>query len=165
MWKSPLIVCTSFCACALVATAQATVRVEAASLAGPRPLEQQTADAAIRDYLHSWQTLRSALENNSPDLLDTDFVGDAKDKLRKTVQEQNSLAIRSVYRDNTHDLRIVFYSPEGLSIELTDNVECDVQILDHDKSIATRQLRTRYIAVLTPSESRWRVRIFQASPE
>jgi len=31
--------------------------------------------------------------------------------------------------------------------------------------LATEHVHTRYIVVLTPAELRWRVRIFQASPE
>jgi hypothetical protein len=49
-----------------------------------------------------------------------------------------------------------------LSIELTDTVEYDVQLLDHDKSQATQRVRARYIVVLTPAELRWRVRVLQA---
>jgi hypothetical protein len=62
-------------------------------------------------------------------------------------------------------LQILFYSPEGLSIELADTVEYDVQVFDRDKSIGTEQVRTRYIVVLTPTETRWRVRIFQSQSE
>jgi hypothetical protein len=59
----------------------------------------------------------------------------------------------------------VFYSPEGLSIELADTVDYDVQIVDHDKPLTTQRVRTRYLAILTPSEVRWRVRVLQADPE
>jgi hypothetical protein len=33
------------------------------------------------------------------------------------------------------------------------------------KSLGTQQVTTRYIVVLTPSEVRWRVRIFQAQAQ
>jgi hypothetical protein len=59
----------------------------------------------------------------------------------------------------------VYYSPEGLSIQLIDNVEYDVEILDHDKVQTTQRVHARYIVVLTPAEVRWRVRVFQAQPE
>jgi hypothetical protein len=148
-----------------IATAQAAVRVEKADLQGSRPLEEQTATAVIHNYLQSWQTLQSALDQNRADLLDSDFVGDARDKLASTIQQQATLGIRTRYRDQTHDLQIVFYSPEGLSVELTDKVEYDVELLDHGKSAGTHHVQVRYIAVLTPSESRWRVRVFQAEPQ
>ena len=148
-----------------IATAQAAVRVEKADLHGSRPLEEQTASAVTRNYLQSWQTLQSALEQNRPDLLDSDFVGDAHDKLASAIQQQASLQIQTRYRDQSHDLQIVFYSPEGLSVELTDKAEYDVELIDHGKSVGTHHVQVRYVAVLTPSESRWRVRVFQAEPQ
>jgi hypothetical protein len=52
-----------------------------------------------------------------------------------------------------------------LSMQLLDTVEYDVQITDHNKVRATQHVRSRYVAVLTPTEVRWKVRIFQAEPE
>jgi len=141
---------------------QPAVRIEPTNLPGPRPLEKQTEAAAIGDYLRAWQSLRLALEQNQADLLDADFIGTAKDKLTDTIQEQTKLGIRTRYQDRSHDLQVVFYSPEGLSIQLVDNVEYDVQLLDQDKTQTTQMVRARYIAILTPSEVRWRVRVFQA---
>ena len=165
MLKALLILCTVLAVDTAVASAQATVRVETSDLKGPRPLQQQTAGAAIRDYLQSWQALQSAFEQNRAELLDTDFVGDARTKLGKTIQQQASLGITTRWHDSAHDLQIVFYSPEGLSIELTDNVEYDAELLEHNTSEMKQHLHARYIAVLTPSDSRWRVRILQASPQ
>ncbi len=165
MLKYILILCTVFGAAPDIAVAQASVRVDPANLQDSRPLQEQTATAAIHNYLQSWQSLQSAFEQNRADLLDTDFVGDAKDKLTNAIRQQASLGIRTRYRVRAHNLKIIFYSPEGLSIELTDNVEYDVELLDHDNSESVQNVHARYIAVLTPSESRWRVRVFQAQPE
>jgi hypothetical protein len=166
MLKLLTILCASITATASVfANAQATVRVEPANLQGPRVLQEQTRAAVIRDYLQSWQSFRTALDQNRPDLLSADFVGTAKDKLTDTIQQQASLGIRTQYQDRAHDLQIVFYSPEGMSVELTDEVEYDVQVLDHDKITTTQRVSARYIVVLTPAEVRWRVRVFQAVPE
>jgi hypothetical protein len=98
-------------------------------------------------------------------LLKTDFIGTARDKLSDTIQHQSSQGIRTQYQDRSHDLRILFYSPDGLSIELADNVEYDVQVIDHDKVITTQRENVRYLVVLTPAEVRWRVRVFQSLPE
>jgi hypothetical protein len=98
-------------------------------------------------------------------VLDRDFFGAAKDKLASTIKEQTAAGVHAVYHDRSHDLQVLFYSPEGLSIELADTVEYDVQVFDRDKSIGTEQVRTRYIVVLTPTETRWRVRIFQSQSE
>jgi hypothetical protein len=127
-------------------------------------LQEQTGRAAIRDYLSSWQVLTTALEQNRADLLAPDFVGSAKDVLTATIQQQTALGISTHYQDRTHDLQLVFYSPEGLSIELTDNVEYDVQLLDHGRVTAVQHVSARYVVVLTPAEVRWKVRVFQGTP-
>jgi hypothetical protein len=144
---------------------QAHVGVEATPSAGSGHLQEQTRQAAIRDYLESWKTFSSAFEQNRPDMLNRDFVGGAKDKLASTIQEQSSMGISTRYRDRAHDLKVLFYSPEGLSIELADNVEYDVQVQSKDKSAAAERIRARYIVVLTPAELRWKVRVFQAQGE
>jgi len=103
----------------------------------------------------------SSLDRNHPGVLDRDFVGTARDKLADAVQQQTAAGIHTHYQDKSHDIQIVFYSPEGLSIELTDTVQYDVQVLDHDRVQTTQQVSARYIVVLTPAEVRWRVRVFQ----
>lgn len=150
---------------AALAMGQASVHVEPYHLDGPRPLQQQTADAVVRDYVESWQSMRQALGQNNAAALSRDFVGNAMDKLTKTVEQQSRMGVRSEYSDQSHDIQIVFYSPEGLSVELTDKVEYDVRIFDHDKLQTTQHVSTRYVVVLTPTEVRWRVRVFQAIPE
>jgi hypothetical protein len=169
-FKSPL----DRCALALVLTllagsrfalAQAPVNVEPDNLKGPRVLQEQTKTAVIRDYIESWKSFHDALDQNRPALLNADFVGTAKDKLTEAIQQQAALGIRTHYQDVSHDVQIVFYSPEGLSVELTDKVEYDVQVLDHDKVAATQRVSARYVVVMTPAEIRWRVRVFQAVPE
>ena len=154
--------CTVAAASSVLGGAQPDVRVEPSHLQGPRVLQEQTQSAAIRDYLHAWQTVNAALDGNDAGVLDRDFVGTARDKLAEAISQQAGAGIHTRYQDKSHDIQIVFYSPEGLSIELTDTVQYDVQVLDHDRVEATEQVSARYIVVLTPAEVRWRVRIFQA---
>lgn len=144
---------------------QPAVHVEPPSLHSPRPLEQQTADSAVRDYLQSWQAMKSALQQNRAGLLSPDFVGAALDKLTDTIQEQAKLGLQTRYIDRSHNIQIVFYSPEGLSIQLIDDVEYDEQVFNNGTLLSSLPVRARYIAVLTPSEVRWRVRVFQSSPK
>jgi hypothetical protein len=144
---------------------QPTVRVEPANIEGPRVLNDQTKAAVIRDYLEAWQSMRAALLQNRSNLLDRDFVGTAKDKLVDTIQDQVTMGISTRYLDRSHDLQIVFYSPEGLSVQLVDNVTYDIQLVDHGKVQATQTEHARYVVVMTPAELRWRVRIFQSEPE
>jgi hypothetical protein len=143
-------------------SAQPEVRVDTSQLKGPRPLEDQTKAAAIRDYLESWQGMNAAFEQNQPNLLDEDFIGTARDKLADAIDEQVKAGIRTRYQDRAHHIQFLFYSPEGLSIELIDDAEYDVQVLDHDKPISTVPASARYIVVLTPAEVRWKVRVMQA---
>jgi hypothetical protein len=158
----PISVCL---ASAALLAAQPEVRVEPAHLQGPRQLADQTATAVVRNYIESWESLRAALDQNRPELLDRDFVGGARDKLAETIRQQARLGLRTSYQDRSHDVQIVFYSPEGLSIELTDNVQYDLEVRRGDKVIATQPVRRRYLVVLTPTEVRWRVRVLQASAQ
>ena len=144
---------------------QATVHVEPSNLQRTgRPLQRQTETAAIHDYLESWQSLQAALEQNRPGLLGQSFVGTALDKLTDTMHQQDAAGIHTRYKDRAHDLQIVSYSPDVLSIQLIDNVEYDQQVLEHDKVLTTQRVHARYIVVMTPAEVRWRVRVFQGEP-
>jgi hypothetical protein len=145
--------------------AQVTVHVTPPDVNGTRALQEQTAAAAIRDYIEAWQSFKTALEQNRIDVLDRDFVGTEKEKLAETIQQQDAAGIRTRYQDRVHEIQIVFYSPDGLSLELTDNAEYDVQVLDNNKSVGTQRVKTRFIVVMTPAETRWRVRVFEAVNE
>ncbi len=149
----------------VMAADEAEVHVRAPHLDTPRPLNDTTRKAAIRDYIESWKVMTTALAENRADLLEADFAGNAMDQLTATIQQQKALGIRTRYLPISHDVQIIFYSPEGLSIQLVDNIEYDVQILNKDKVLTARQVHARYIAVLTPTEVRWRVRLFQAVNE
>ena len=142
---------------------QPTVHIQASDSQGSRLVEKQTESSVIEDYLQGWKTLQQALDLNQVLKLDPDFVGVARDKLTETIDSQNSLGIHTRYRALSHDLQIVFYSPEGLSIQLTDNVEYKQEILKKDILLATAVVSRRYIVVLTPSETRWQIRIMQAT--
>jgi hypothetical protein len=148
-----------------LAQQQPSVQVQPPSLQGSRQVEEQTQSAVVRDYMESWQRFRAALDQNDPALLDRDFVGTAREKLGATVATQGRLGIHAHYQDQSHNLQIVFYSPDGLSLEMIDNVEYDEQIFDHDKALATQHVKARYLVVLTPAEVRWKVRILQAEPQ
>lgn len=144
---------------------QPSVQVKASDLHSPRPLAQQTAESAVRDYLQSWHSMKAALEQNRADLLSPDFVGSALEKLTGTVQEQAKAGIHTRYIDRSHQIQIIFYSPEGLSIQLVDNVVYDEQVLQGDTLLDSQPVHARFVAVLTPSEVRWRVRVLQAVHE
>ena len=166
MKKKSLLIASLVCAAIFVFAAdEPAVKVAQTNAVGPRNLEKQTGTAVVRDYLEAWRSMSAALEQNRADLLDADFVGTAKQKLADTIGDQAKLGIETRYRDTSHDLQLVFYSPEGMSLQLLDTVAYEVQVVDHGKVLSTQQLRARYVAVLTPTEVRWKVRVFQAEPE
>jgi len=144
---------------------EAEVHVQPPHLDTPRPLNDTTREAAVRNYLEAWTSASEALAQNRPGLLDATFTGTAKDQLTATIRQQAALGISTRYQPLSHNIQIVFYSPDGLSIQLVDNIEYDVQILHQNKVFTARQVHARYIAVLTPTEVRWRVRLFQAVSE
>jgi len=163
--KSLLMISVLSTAITAFAADEPAIHVQQPHLQGPRELQDQTAKAVVQDYLDSWQSMSKALNQNRPDLLDRDFVGSAREKLAATIKAQSAAGVRTSYRDRSHDVQIVFYSPEGLSIELADDVTYDVEMSSAGKSVGTQQVKTRYIVVLTPTEVRWRVRIFQAEKQ
>lgn len=156
--------CALLLPAAALAADQPSVRIEQPNLHGSRALEPQTGAAVTKDYLQSWDALQTALDQNQPSLLNAYFVGTALDKLTETITEQSQIGVHTRYVARSHDLQIIFYSPEGLSIQLTDTVQYDEQVMDHDKVLASRPIQRRYLVVMTPSEVRWRVRIFQSEP-
>lgn len=151
--------------CSVPGWGQADVQVRPAEPNGTRTLQQATAAAAIRNYVQAWDGFKSAFTQNRADELDRDFIGDAKTKLTQTIQQQIAMGVNVVYQDRSHDIQIVYYSPEGLSLELTDDVEYDMQLAGPDKALATQHIKTRYVVVMTPTETKWRVREFQAIPQ
>lgn len=165
MRKPLFIVGSLFAAIFALGADQPAVRVAPTDSVGPRHLDKQTETAVIRNYLEAWHSLSGAFEQNRADLLDLDFTGIAKEKLADTIREQAKLGMHTRYQDSSHDVQLVFYSPEGLSIQLIDTVEYDVQIVDGKTVQTTQHVRAKYIAVLTPTEVRWKVRVFQAEPE
>ncbi|MGB9032175.1 MAG: hypothetical protein WCC27_18775 [Acidobacteriaceae bacterium] len=148
----------------------AVVRVEPPDVAGA-PFSGQAANdfrmtqtAVVRDYLEAWRNFRAAFEENQPDLLSRSFVGSAHDALAAAIAQQARLGLHTLYQDRSHDLRIVFYRPGGGSLEIIDDVEYEQQTLDAHGILAAQTVRARYVVVLTPTETRWAIRIFQAQP-
>ena len=142
-----------------------SIKVASMDAVGPRPVEKQTQTSVVRDYLLAWQKMTDALQNNRVDVLDESFVGSAKERLGDTVRDQQNMGIQTIYGKQSHDLQVVFYSPEGLSLEMVDHAGYEVEVRDHGKVVGTQRVQSRYVAVLTPTESRWKVRVLQGGTE
>lgn len=149
----------------LSASTEPTLRVAPMDSVGPREVEDQTRTSVIRDYLQGWKMMGEALSQNRADLLDSTFVGKAKEKLASTIQEQQKLGLQTSYQAKSHDIKVVFYSPEGLSLQLLDDVEYDVDVRKGGQSIGSNHVRARYVAVLSPTETKWKVRILQGATQ
>ena len=133
--------------------------------AGPRNLEDLTRQSLARDYARAWASMAQALDQNRTDVLGSDFVGYALDDLtqRVSAQQQNKLRTRIV--DHGHKVEVVFYSPEGSSVQLRDTVQLEMQVLDGNQVVHSENVTMHYISIMTPTEVRWKVRVLEAVPE
>ena len=131
---------------------------------GPRELEDVTRKSVAKDYSEAWQALTTALAQNHASLLDNYFVGYAKDRFTHTIAEQERTGVQTRLIDRGHKVDVLFYSPDGMSILLRDTAKFDMQISEGGKQIAEKPVTLHYLAVLTPTEVRWKVRVLQAVP-
>lgn len=134
------------------------------SKATPRQVEDQTQQSIVRDYGKAWQSLEQALESNRSDLLNTGFVGIARDGLGSTVAEQAKSGTSRRVVDRGHQLQVLFYSVEGSAMQLGDTAQLEVQYLDGGKVIHSERLTGHYLVLMTPAENSWKVRILQEVP-
>ncbi|MGE0404743.1 MAG: hypothetical protein AB7O65_00455 [Candidatus Korobacteraceae bacterium] len=133
--------------------------------AGPREMQEATRQSIARAYGRAWETLSRALAENREDLLDSAFLGSARDALVQLVRHQKATGIRQRYVDRGHKAEVLFYSPEGLSVQLRDRAQFELQVLDGESVVHREQVTVSYIALLSPTEVTWKVRVLQAVPE
>ncbi len=129
-----------------------------------RPVEDLTKKSVARDYARAWRTMAEALEQNRAGILENDFVGIAQEKLASAVEEQAKAGLHRRYIDRGHKVDIVFYSPDGLSIELRDTAQMEIQVLDGNQVIHSEPVTLHCVSLMTPTEVRWKVRLLQAVP-
>src|SRR3954451_4536547 len=132
------------------------------SKAEPRQVEEATQQAIVRDYGKAWQNMATALEENRADLLAASFTGFAKDKLTQAIDEQKKNGLKRKYIDRGHKLQVVFYSVEGSAMELRDTAQVEIQLMDGSKVVHSEQATVNYVALLTPTENSWKVRMLEA---
>lgn len=139
------------------------VQLNTESNAG-RPVEDLTRKSVARDYARAWRTLNQALTQNRAEGLENDFVGVAQEKLAAAVEDQAKAGLHRRYVDHGHKVDVLFYSPDGVSIQLRDTANVELQVLDGDRLIHSEQLTLHYISLMTPTEVRWKVRLLQEIP-
>ena len=133
--------------------------------AGPREIEPLTARGILRDYRFAWTSMARALESNTLNPFEGPFSGDARQWLRQTVIGQQQSGLSRRYLDQTHQLEVVFYAPEGDVMELHDTAQYQLQIRDGDKTIHDEHVVVHYVVLMTPAADRWVIRQLQAVPQ
>lgn len=149
----------------LVAAAEQRPNVELnIQSAGPREVEETTEQAIVRDYSGAWKVLAVALSENRAQALDAAFVGDARNKLGRRIEQQQRAGLRTRYVDRGHKVEALFYSPEGSAMQLRDTAQIELQVLDGDQVVSSQPLTQNYLVVMTVGDDRWKVRVLQEVP-
>lgn len=132
--------------------------------AGPREVEETTAQAVARDYAKAWQAMSAAREQNRPDLLAGMFTGYAQDELTRAIKDQQTANVRTRYTDRGHKLEAVFYSQEGSALQLRDTAQVTIEVLDGNNVVRTEDATINYLVLMTPGADHWQVRKLQGVP-
>ena len=130
--------------------------------AGPRQVEDTTKKAILRDYSEAWRAMTTALDDNNAAALDSSFIGTAQEELMARIQDQKRTGVRTRISDSGHNLEAVFYSPEGSALQLHDSANVEIELLDGGTVIHSEQTTLHYVVLMTVTEDRWKVRLFQA---
>ena len=126
-----------------------------------KQLEDLTRNAVKRDYARAWSTLAQVMNDNNAGKVEGDFTGVEADKLVSAVEQQAKSGLHRRYVDRGHKVDVLFYSPDGSSIQLRDTAQIEVQLLDGDKVLHSDNRTRQYISLMTPTEVRWKVRVLQ----
>jgi hypothetical protein len=129
----------------------------------PRPVEDLTEKAIVREYSAAWQNLARALKDNNPDILQESFVGTAQEKFARQIEQQKAAGLSTNYIDRGHKMDVLFYSPEGSAMQFRDTANLEIQLLENGKVIHSEQVQQQYVGLMTVYGDRWRVRVLQAA--
>ncbi len=159
---------------ALLAAASVPLRVFAsapavpmkvdASSAGPREVEDQTVQAVQRDYSSAWKSLAQAVDENRADLLNANFLGSAREQAMQLLEQQSSNGLHQRYVDKGHNVQVAFYSVDGSAMMLHDTAQLEIQQLDGGNVVHSEQVTLHYLALMTPAENSWKVRVLESVP-
>ncbi len=135
-----------------------------ASAAGPRQVEDSTVQAIQRDYSTAWKQLSQAVDENRADLLNGSFVGTAREQAAQLIKSQAHNGLHQRWVDHGHNVQVAFYSIDGSSMLLHDTTEMEIQQLDGGNVVHSEQVTVHYLALLTPAENSWQVRVLESVP-
>ena len=158
------VLCLLLGVASMPATIHAASRTLDASASAPRPVEEATASAIERDYLHAWKSLTTALETNRAELLNENFTGTARQHWLQAIdlQQQSGLSRRII--DHGHSLRVAFYSLDGSALQAEDVADLEIEYRDGTKVLSSEHIHPHYLVLLTPAENSWKIRILEELP-
>lgn len=136
------------------------VHLDANGLA-PRPIEDLTGTSIVRYYAAAWQNMAVALDSGRTSKLSDAFVGFAKDRLMKRIADQNQTGVHVRIIDHGHQLKALFYSTDGASMQLLDRAQLEIQTFDGSKLLDSQSTPREYLVLMTPGADRWYVRDMQ----
>ena len=140
-----------------MAQSQPQVHLDAEGLA-PRPIEDLTGTKIASHYAQAWSQLAAALDSGRSDGLGEEFTGFAKDRLTRRIAEQNKAGLRVHIVDHGHQLKAVFYSSDGSSMQLIDRAQLEIQTYDGNKLLDSQSAPHEYMVLMTPGADRWYIR-------
>lgn len=129
--------------------------------AGPHEMQDTTRTSITNSYARAWESMANALSANRADVLDKAFLGTARDNLAQRIADQKANGMTTRVIDRGHKVDVLFYSPDGLSMQLRDTAQVEMQVLDGDKVVHSETGTRHYIVLMTPTEVTWKVRILQ----
>jgi hypothetical protein len=135
-----------------------------ADAAQPREVEEATQKAIVRDYSAAWNAIQAGLGNSDVNALDAGLVGFARDQFAAAIADQKKTGVKVRYTDRGHQVEAIFYSPDGSAMQLRDTAKLTREVLDGDKVISREDVTAHYIALMSVSEDRWKLRALQEVP-
>ena len=97
-------------------------------------------------------------------MLDQYWVGVARDKFQRLIDDESRTGIQVRYRDISHNLQAVFYPSDGAALLLYDNVQLEMKVMRSKQVIRSQKMSARYLVLMTPAQDRWVVRVLQEVP-
>lgn len=131
----------------------------------PRQVEETTLQSASRVYGKAWQDLGTALANNNVSALSSSFVGFARERYTTQARQQAEAGIATRLTPLSHNAKVEFYSVDGSSMQVRDDVQLKTEVMDGSKVVASQTATVPYVAILTVVDDGWRVRILEQAQQ
>ncbi|MGH9495847.1 MAG: hypothetical protein ACRD3B_12680, partial [Candidatus Sulfotelmatobacter sp.] len=124
----------------------------------PRSIEELTGTTIVHHYAQAWSDLADALNSSRTGKIAEEFVGHAKDRLKRRIANQAKTGIHVRIVDHGHQLKAIFYSSDGGAMQLLDEAQLEIQTFDGNKLLDTDNAPHKYVVLITPGADRWYIR-------